>query len=171
MPWMERTERAAVIPADMGWSDVGTWGAVWALSDRDANGNSVRGHGVVLHASNVHVRSEEHLTTVVGVDDVIVVTTPDAVLVLGAAHGDKVKDLVEQLKQRQRPEATAHRRSYRPWGYYQSVDQGARYQVKRIVVKPGARLSLQKALSPRGALDRRARHRGGDAWQRHRART
>jgi mannose-1-phosphate guanylyltransferase / mannose-6-phosphate isomerase len=84
------------------------------------------------------------LTTVVGVNDVIVITTQDAVLVLNKAHGDKVKQLVDQLKQEKRREALEHRRSYRPWGYYQSVDEGARYQVKRIVVKPGQRLSLQK---------------------------
>lgn len=141
---MERTAKAAVAPADIGWSDVGTWRAVWQLSQRDQNGNSIRGNGVVMHASNVHVRSDEHLTTVVGVDDVIVVTTQDAVLVLDKSHGDNVKQLVDRLKSENRPEAMEHKRSYRPWGYYQSVDFGPRYQVKRIVVKPGARLSLQK---------------------------
>jgi mannose-1-phosphate guanylyltransferase/mannose-6-phosphate isomerase len=141
---MERTDKAAVVPADIGWSDVGNWGAVWELSDRDEHGNSTRGHGVVINASNVHVRSDEYLTTVVGVDNVIVVTTQDAVLVLNKAYGDQVKQLVDRLKSENRPEAWTHKRSYRPWGYYQSVDQGARYQVKRIVVKPGQRLSLQK---------------------------
>jgi mannose-1-phosphate guanylyltransferase / mannose-6-phosphate isomerase len=141
---MERTSKAAVVPADIGWSDVGNWRAVWQLSERDQNGNSIRGHGVVMHASNVHVRSDDHLTTVVGVDDVIVVTTQDAVLVLNKAHGDNVKQLVDRLKSENRPEVMEHKRSYRPWGYFQSVDFGARYQVKRIVVKPGARLSLQK---------------------------
>ncbi len=141
---MERTDKAAVVPADIGWSDVGNWGAVWELSDRDENGNSTRGHGVVMNASNVLVRSPEHLTTVVGVDNVIVVTTQDAVLVLNRAHGDQVKQLVDRLKAENRSEALHHKRSYRPWGYYQSVDQGARHQVKRIVVKPGQRLSLQK---------------------------
>jgi mannose-1-phosphate guanylyltransferase/mannose-6-phosphate isomerase len=141
---MEKTDKAAVVPAEIGWSDVGNWAAVWELSDRDAQGNSVRGHGVVWHASNVHIRSNDHLTTVVGVDDVIVVTTHDAVLVVGKQHGDKVKQLVEQLKLDKRREATEHIRSYRPWGYFQSIDNGARYQVKRIVVKPGASLSLQK---------------------------
>lgn len=141
---MERTDKAAVVPADIGWSDVGTWAAVCELSQPDSAGNSVRGNGVVLHASNVHVRSDQHLTTVVGVNDVIVVTTQDAVLVLDKAHGDKVKQLVDQLKQEKRREALEHRRAYRPWGYYQSVDEGERYQVKRIVVKPGQRLSLQK---------------------------
>lgn len=141
---MERTDKAAVVPADIGWSDVGNWAAVWELSDRDDNGNSVRGHGVIMNASNVHVRSDDHLTTVVGVDDVIVITTEDAVLVLNKAHGDQVKQLVDRLKSENRPEALQHKRCYRPWGYYQSVDAGARYQVKRIVVKPGERLSLQK---------------------------
>ncbi|WP_374309624.1 mannose-1-phosphate guanylyltransferase/mannose-6-phosphate isomerase [Methylocella sp.] len=141
---MERTDRAAVAPADIGWSDVGNWGAVWELSDRDASGNSTRGDGVVMNASNVHIRSDGFLTAVVGVDDVIVVTTQDAVLVLNKDHGDKVKQLVDKLKDMGRKEALEHKRSYRPWGYYQSVDNGARYQVKRIVVKPGQRLSLQK---------------------------
>jgi mannose-1-phosphate guanylyltransferase/mannose-6-phosphate isomerase len=141
---MEHTERAAVVPADIGWSDVGTWAAVCELSPCDSNGNSVRGHGIIMNATNVHVRSDEHLTTVIGVDNVVVVTTQDAVLVLDRAHGDKVKQLVDRLKSENRREALEHKRCYRPWGYFQSVDQGARYQVKRIVVKPGARLSLQK---------------------------
>ena len=141
---MERTTKAAVVPADIGWSDVGNWAAVWQLSDRDADGNSIRGHGAVLDSKNVHIRSDEHLTTVVGVDNVIVVTTHDAVLVVSNEHGDKVKQLVEKLRLMGRREASEHKRSYRPWGYYQSIDDGARYQVKRIVVKPGAALSLQK---------------------------
>jgi mannose-1-phosphate guanylyltransferase/mannose-6-phosphate isomerase len=141
---MEHTDKAAVVPADIGWSDVGNWSAVWELSERDEKGNSIRGHGVVMDASNVHVRSDDHLTTVVGVNDVVVVTTRDAVLVLNKALGDRVKQLVDRLKAEKRPEALEHKRCYRPWGYYQSVDEGARYQVKRIVVKPGERLSLQK---------------------------
>ncbi len=141
---MEHTDKAAVIPADIGWSDVGTWSAVWELSERDENGNSIRGHGVVMNASNVHIRSEDYLTTVLGVDNVIVVTTQDAVLVLNKSHGNEVKQLVDRMKCENRREVFEHKRSYRPWGYYQSVDEGARYQVKRIVVKPGERLSLQK---------------------------
>ncbi|MGH6846000.1 MAG: mannose-1-phosphate guanylyltransferase/mannose-6-phosphate isomerase [Methylocella sp.] len=141
---MERTGKATVVPADIGWSDVGNWEAVWQLSERDGKGNSIRGRGVVMNASNVHVRSDDHLTTVVGVDDVIVVTTQDAVLVLNKAQGDSVKQLVDLLKTENHSEALEHKRSYRPWGYYQSVDFGERYQVKRIVVKPGERLSLQK---------------------------
>lgn len=141
---MEKTDKAALIPADIGWSDVGTWRAVWELSERDDAGNSVRGNGVVLDARNVHVRSDDTLTTVVGVDDVIVVTTQDAVLVLSHEHGDQVKQLVDQLKSENRREAGQHKRIFRPWGYYQGIDEGQRYQVKRIVVKPGERLSLQK---------------------------
>lgn len=141
---MEKTDKIAVIPADIGWSDVGTWSTVGDLSDRDSNGNSIAGHGLVMGASNVHVRSPNHLTAVVGVDDVIVVTTQDAVLVVDRRKADQVKQLVDELKLCGRKEAVEHIRSYRPWGYYQSVDQGERYQVKRIVVKPGASLSLQK---------------------------
>ncbi|KAF0209661.1 MAG: mannose-1-phosphate guanylyltransferase / mannose-6-phosphate [Methylocystaceae bacterium] len=116
----------------------------YAVMERDENGNSVRGHGVVMDARNVHVRSEDTLTTVVGVDDIIVVTTQDAVLVLSHEHGDQVKQLVEQLRSENRREAGEHKRIFRPWGYYQGIDEGQRYQVKRIVVKPGQRLSLQK---------------------------
>jgi mannose-1-phosphate guanylyltransferase/mannose-6-phosphate isomerase len=140
---MEKTMQAALIPADIGWSDVGSWRAVWELSERDAHGNSVRGNGVVMDATNVHVRSDETLTTVIGVSDVVVVTTQDAVLVLHHDHGDKVKQLVAQLQRENRREAGEHKRIFRPWGYYQSIDSGSRYQVKRIVVKPGEQLSLQ----------------------------
>lgn len=141
---MERTKRAAVVPADIGWSDVGDWGAVWKLSRRDESGNSIHGEGVALDAKNVHIRSNGLLTAVVGVNDVIVVSTQDAVLVLARDQGDKVKQLVDALKRERRPEATEHKRIYRPWGYYQSIDSGPRYQVKRIVVSPGRQLSLQK---------------------------
>jgi mannose-1-phosphate guanylyltransferase/mannose-6-phosphate isomerase len=141
---MERTKRAAVVPADIGWSDVGNWDAVWKLSARDERGNSIYGEGIVMDADNVHVRSTGLLTAVVGVKDIIVVTTQDAVLVMARDQGDRVKQLVELLRDNKRREATEHKRMYRPWGYYQSVDHGPRYQVKRIVVTPGHRLSLQR---------------------------
>jgi len=141
---MERTKRAAVVPADIGWSDVGDWGAVWKLSKRDASGVSIHGQGFALDSKNVHIHSNDMLTAVVGVNDVVVVSTQDAVLVLAREQGGKVKQLVEALKKEQRREATEHKRIYRPWGYYQSVDGGPRYQVKRIVVLPGRRLSLQR---------------------------
>jgi mannose-1-phosphate guanylyltransferase / mannose-6-phosphate isomerase len=141
---MERTHRAAVLAADIGWSDVGQWSTVWRLSPQDEQGNSLRGRAVAIDSYNVLVRSDEHLAAVIGLDNVIVVATGDAVLVADQAQTDKVKELVERLKAERHPEATQHRRMYRPWGYYQSVDRGERYQVKRIVVRPGGRLSLQK---------------------------
>ena len=141
---MERTHRAAVLAADVGWSDVGQWSTVWRLSPQDERGNSLRGRAVAIDSSNVLVRSEDQLAAVIGLDNVIVIATDDAVLVADQGHSDKVKELVERLKAERHPEATHHRRIYRPWGYYQSIDRGDRYQVKRIVVRPGGRLSLQK---------------------------
>lgn len=141
---MERTQKAAVIAADVGWSDVGLWSTVWRLSQRDADGNSLRGKAVAIDSHNVLIRADDQLTAVVGLDNVIVVTTPDAVLVADSSQSEKIKQLVDRLKAEKRPEASEHKRAYRPWGYYQSVDEGSRYQVKRIVVKPGGRLSLQK---------------------------
>src|SRR5262245_8214610 len=142
---MERTNLAAVIPADLGWSDVGSWSTVWEVLERDAAGNATDGPVVMLDTRNSLVHSEESmLTTVVGLDDVIVVATADAVLVTARAKAEQVKALVEELKARNHRAAVEHRRIYRPWGYYQDVDIAGRYRVKRIVVKPGSKLSLQK---------------------------
>jgi mannose-1-phosphate guanylyltransferase/mannose-6-phosphate isomerase len=142
---MERTKRAAVVPADLGWSDVGSWSAVWDVLDHDRDGNVVDGPAVLIDSHNSLVRSDESvLTTVVGLDNVVVVSTSDAVLVAANNKVEQVKALVEQLKAQNRRAATEHRRIYRPWGYYQDVDLAERYRVKRIVVKPGRKLSLQK---------------------------
>ena len=158
---MEKTDKAALIPADIGWSDVGTWRAVWELSDRDENGNSVRGHGVVMDARNVHVRSEDTLTTVVGVDDIIVVTTQDAVLVLSHEHGDQVKQLVEQLRSENRREAGEHKRIFRPWGYYQADRRRPALSGEAHRGEAGPTAVAAEAFPPRRTLDRRARHGGG----------
>jgi mannose-1-phosphate guanylyltransferase/mannose-6-phosphate isomerase len=141
---MERTERAAVVPLDCGWSDIGSWGAVWDALAHDADGNAATGSAVFLDSRNNLAHSEAILTAVVGVDDLVVVATPDAVLVTSRDKAEQVKDLVEELKAQGREQAVTHLRVYRPWGYYQSVDAGPRYQVKRIVVNPNAMLSLQK---------------------------
>jgi mannose-1-phosphate guanylyltransferase/mannose-6-phosphate isomerase len=142
---MERTKLAAVFPADLGWSDIGSWSTVWDVLDHDQAGNATDGPVVMLDSRNSLVRSEEPiLTAVVGLDDVIVVSTADAVLVSARAQAEQVKTLVEQLKAHNHPSAIEHRRIYRPWGYYQDVDIAPRYRVKRIVVKPGSKLSLQK---------------------------
>ena len=142
---MERTERAGVLSVSFAWSDVGTWDAVWQVLKHDARGNAVRGRVELVETTGSLVHSEgEGLTTVVGLDDVIVVATPDAVLVSSKARSGKVKDLVGVLREKAHPEADAHRRMYRPWGWYQRIDIGERFQVKRIMVTPGGRLSLQK---------------------------
>jgi mannose-1-phosphate guanylyltransferase / mannose-6-phosphate isomerase len=142
---MERTKLAAVIPTDIGWSDIGSWSTVWHVLDHDSAGNATDGPVVMLDSRNNLVRSEASiLTTVIGLDDVIVVSTTDAVLVSSRTKAEEVKFLVEQLKANNYRAGVEHRRIYRPWGYYQDVDSAPRYQVKRIVVKPGSKLSLQK---------------------------
>jgi mannose-1-phosphate guanylyltransferase / mannose-6-phosphate isomerase len=142
---MQRTKLAAVVPADLGWSDIGSWSSVWDVLDHDAAGNATDGPVVMLDSRNSLVHSEESvLTTVIGLDDVIVVSTADAVLVSARTKAEQVKELVEQLKAHNHRAAVEHRRIYRPWGYYQDVDIAPRYRVKRIVVKPGTKLSLQK---------------------------
>ena len=140
---MERTQKAMVIPLDAGWNDVGAWPAVWQLQPQDAQGNATRGDALLHDAQNCYVHADHRLVALVGTQDLVVVETSDAVLV---AHKDKaqdVKKIVEALKAKERPEADLHREVFRPWGAYDSIDHGDRYQVKRITVKPGARLSLQ----------------------------
>ena len=142
---MERTNRAAVVPMDCGWSDIGSWSAVWDVLEHDANGNASTGPVVLLNSHNSLAHSDDSiLTAVVGLDNVVVVSTPDAVLVTAQHSAEQVKDLVEELKSQNRDQAIRHLRVYRPWGYYQGIDIGSRHQVKRIVVKPNAMLSLQK---------------------------
>jgi mannose-1-phosphate guanylyltransferase/mannose-6-phosphate isomerase len=141
---MERTEKAAVVAGGFGWSDVGGWAAVWDLSDKDAGGNVVEGRGYVIEGSNNLLRSEDALVAVIGVNDVAVIATRDAVLVTHKDKTDKVKEMVALITSNGESEAGAHREIYRPWGKYLSIDTGARHQVKRITVKPGGVLSLQK---------------------------
>ena len=139
---MERTDAAMVLPVDIGWNDVGSWSALWDVAERDAAGNAHHGDVIAVDSRNSYAWSRR-LVALVGVDDIVVVETDDAVLV---AHKDKVqqvKDVVAQLKQEQRSQAALHREVHRPWGSYDSIDTGPRFQVKRIKVKPGAQLSLQ----------------------------
>jgi mannose-1-phosphate guanylyltransferase / mannose-6-phosphate isomerase len=139
----ERTARAAVVPADLGWSDVGSWSALWELGAKDSGGNVALGDVVLEGAENCYVRSDGMLAAVVGLKDVVVVVTADAVLAMHRDQAQDVKKVVERLKAAGRPEAVAHNRSYRPWGYYECLIRGDRFQVKRIVVTPGRQLSLQ----------------------------
>lgn len=140
---MEKTAAAAMITLDAGWSDIGSWSALWEVSDKDANGNSAQGDVVLKDTKNTLVRAEHRLVTSVGVENLILIETKDVVMV---SHKDKVQDvkrIVEQVKHDGRHEHINHREVYRPWGCYDSIDVGARDQVKRITVKPGARLSIQ----------------------------
>ena len=142
---MERTRRAAVVPVSCEWSDIGSWAALWAASERDGNGNRLEGDVLALDSDNCFVRStDRRMVALLGVHDLVVVDTPDAVLVASRDHAQDVKKLVDQLKAADRPEHMFHRKVYRPWGSYDSIDMGERFQVKRIVVKAGAALSLQK---------------------------
>jgi mannose-1-phosphate guanylyltransferase/mannose-6-phosphate isomerase len=140
----ERTARAAVVPADIGWSDVGSWGALWELGVKDAAGNVAVGDVQLEGATNCYVRSDGMLTGVIGLRDAVVVVTEDAVLAMHRDAAQDVKKLVDRLKAAGRHEAVAHNRVYRPWGFYESLIHGDRFQVKRIVVTPGHQLSLQK---------------------------
>jgi mannose-1-phosphate guanylyltransferase/mannose-6-phosphate isomerase len=142
---MEMTQRAAVVPVSCAWSDIGSWSALWLTGDKDADGNLCEGDTMMVDTRNSLLRSHpRHLLATVGVDDLIVVTTPDATLVAHRDAAQDVKKIVEQLKAAGRSEHSLHRVVHRPWGNYDSLEEGERFQVKRIVVKPGASLSLQK---------------------------
>jgi mannose-1-phosphate guanylyltransferase/mannose-6-phosphate isomerase len=140
---MERTRDAVVVPADIGWSDVGSWSALWEVQPRDADGNARRGDVYLDGVSNSLVRAESRIVAVVGVQDLVVVETPDAVLVAHKDQVQRVKQVVDHLKSKDRTEHLYHTRMYRPWGWYEGIDAGHRFQVKRICVKPGEKLSLQ----------------------------
>jgi mannose-1-phosphate guanylyltransferase/mannose-1-phosphate guanylyltransferase/mannose-6-phosphate isomerase len=140
----EKTQKAAVVPAAIGWSDVGSWTALSEIATKDEAGNFALGDVVIENSHNSYARSDGMLTALLGVKDLIVVTTQDAVLVAHKNEAQNVKKIVDRLKKAKRPEADTHNRTYRPWGFYESLIQGDRFQVKRIVVWPGQKLSLQK---------------------------
>jgi mannose-1-phosphate guanylyltransferase/mannose-6-phosphate isomerase len=140
---MEKTAGGAVVPADMGWSDVGSWSALWDIAKKDADGNVARGDAHLHDVSGSYVRAESRLVYVLGLKDVLVVETDDAVLIGDRSRAQEVKDIVEELDRNKRTEHVSHTRVYRPWGYYETIDAGSRFQVKRLMVKPGQTLSLQ----------------------------
>lgn len=140
---MEHTRKAAVIPADIGWNDIGAWSALWEVGDKDEAGNVIRGDVLLDGARNNFVRAESRLVAALGVENLVIVETSDAVLV---AHKDQVQDvkrIVDRLKSENRCEHLTHTKVFRPWGWYEGIDEGDRFQVKRIMVKPGEKLSLQ----------------------------
>lgn len=139
---MEKTDAAMVLPVDIGWNDVGSWSALWEVSEQDGDGNAHHGDVIAIDSRNSYAYARR-LVALVGVEDLVVVETDDAVLVARKDRVQQVKDVVAKLKSEQRTQAALHREVHRPWGSYDSVDMGERFQVKRIKVKPGARLSLQ----------------------------
>ena len=141
---MERTDNAAVVPLVAGWSDVGSWAALHDISEQDQDGNAVSGDVIAHDCSGSYLSSGSRLVAAVGLKDIVVVEDRDTVLVAGKDRSQDVKVLVEQLKRDQRPEADLHRQVYRPWGSYDSIDSDDGFQVKRLIVNPGAVLSLQK---------------------------
>ena len=141
---MEKTRDAAVVPVDMGWTDVGSWAALWEVADRDAAGNALVGDVVAVDVKNSYVRAESRLVTAVGLEDIVLIETVDAVMAVARDRAQDLKLVIDKLSTAGRGERLTHRRVYRPWGSYETVDADGGFQVKRIVVKPGAKLSLQK---------------------------
>lgn len=141
---MEKTDSAVVIPLDAGWSDIGSWSALWDISEKDDQGNTCKGDVLAVDTHDSYLHTNGRLLATVGIKDLVVVETDDAVLVADKSRVQDVKTIVNQLQAQGRGERESHRKVYRPWGMYDSIAANGRYQAKRIVVKPGARLSLQK---------------------------
>lgn len=140
---MERTQDAAMVTVDIGWSDIGSWSSLADVSIQDTQGNALRGDVYTAESANTYIRAESRMVAAIGVQDLVIVETADAVLVMHKDFAQDVKNTVEYLKQAERTEHLIHRRVYRPWGYYEGIDVGDRFQAKRIMVKPSAKLSLQ----------------------------
>ena len=140
---MEKTDRAMMIPLDCGWNDIGSWTALYDIADKDGQGNAAEGDVILDESTGNLVKSESRLVSLVGVDDLIVVETKDSVLVTSRDSAQSVKHVVDRLKADHREEKDLHRQVYRPWGSYDSIDAGDGFQVKRLIVNPGAVLSLQ----------------------------
>ena len=140
---MEKTADAVVVPLNAGWSDIGSWSALWDVNNKDANGNAITGDSINHKTTNSLIQGGERLIATVGIDNLVIVDTQDALLVASKENVQDVKKIVEKLKTEKRSEFKIHREVYRPWGKYDSIDNGERYQVKRITVKPGEKLSIQ----------------------------
>jgi len=140
---MEHTDKAVVVPLDAGWSDVGSWSSLWECAEQDGDSNVLQGDVMIDDVQNSYIHSEHRLVSVLGLDHIVIVETADAVMVASKDSAQNVKEIVNRLNKEKRSEAEAHRLCYRPWGHYDSIDHGERFQVKRITVNPGASLSLQ----------------------------
>ena len=141
---MEKTDNAMVVPFTAGWSDIGSWDAVHQVTEKDEAGNAVRGDAILMESENCYVHADSRLVATLGLRDISIVETTDCVLVAHNDYAQNTKKIAELLKKTGRTEADIHMKVYRPWGCYQTINMGTRFQVKRITVKPGARLSLQK---------------------------
>ena len=141
---MENTADAVVVPMNAGWSDIGSWSSMWDVAEKDDSGNAIKGDSLLVDVKNSLVRADDKLVAVLGLDDVVVVSTKDATLVAHRDRAEEAKFIASHLKGMGRPEWELHREVHRPWGKYDSIDRGEQYQVKRITVMPGAKLSLQK---------------------------
>jgi len=141
---MEKSDRAAVLPCDLGWSDIGSWEQLWRVGDKDAQGNVTKGDVLLDDVRNSYVHSEDKLVAVIGIEDIVVVSTADAVFVAPKDRAQDVKAIVDRLHKEGREEQNTHVRVYRPWGFYEGIHLGDRHQVKHISVNPGSVLSLQK---------------------------
>ncbi|MCL1124690.1 mannose-1-phosphate guanylyltransferase/mannose-6-phosphate isomerase [Shewanella surugensis] len=140
---MEKTTKAVVMPIHNTWSDIGNWSTLWEIADKDTAGNSLHGDVINLNSHDTFVHAENKLVTIIGLNDLVVVETKDAVLISKKDHVQQVKDIVQQLEDNNRPEYRQHREVFRPWGKYDLLDHGAHFQVKRLSVKPGGKLSTQ----------------------------
>jgi len=140
---MEKTKKSVVIPVNIAWNDIGSWTALWEVGEKDKRGNVLHGDTCVIDSDNSYIHSETRLVSVVGVKDHVIVETADAILVAHKDAAQNVKDIVDELKATKREEALIPHKVYRPWGTYECIDCEDRFQAKRIMVKPGARLSLQ----------------------------
>jgi mannose-1-phosphate guanylyltransferase / mannose-6-phosphate isomerase len=140
---MEKTSLAAMLPIDVGWNDVGSWSSLWDIADRDVNGNYVNGDAILEDSQNLYVHSERSLVSTIGIKDMIIVDTPDALLVADRSRSQEVSKVVARLKQSNRKEQEQHLRNFRPWGFFETLNIGPRFQVKLLHVKPGGKLSMQ----------------------------
>ena len=141
---MEKTENAVMVEMNAGWNDIGTWSSIWDVSKKDKDSNAILGDVILHDVNNSYIRSDDFVVAAVGIKDLIIVASQEVVLVANKNNPQEISKIVDSLKKDERPEWKIHREVHRPWGKFDSIDSGDRYQVKRITVKPKAKLSLQK---------------------------
>jgi len=140
---MEKSSNVMVVPLEAGWSDVGSWSALYDIGNKDKDGNIIKGDVFTEETTNTYINADHHMVATIGVQNLVIVDTPNAVLISTKDKAQKVKKIVERLQKKDRKEQACHRKVYRPWGWYDSIEVGPNFQVKRLCVNPGAKLSLQ----------------------------